>query len=193
MRQKTINIYKFRELSESVKKKVIELNSDINTNFDWWDSTYEDITTLAKLMGIDISKIYFSGFSSQGDGACFEGTYHYEPNAVQAIKDFAPIDSVINMAIRFEAIQSQSHIPYNLTASIKHHGRYYHSGCTSIDVEGDNNPNEVEELQQALRDFMNYIYKRLNEEYDDLTSDQAIIEAIECNEYEFTENGTIHN
>lgn len=38
-------------------------------------------------------KIWFSGFSSQGDGACFEGTYTGTGNALASIKGHAPEDA----------------------------------------------------------------------------------------------------
>jgi hypothetical protein len=46
-----------------------------------------------------------------------------------------------------------------------------------------------EELAEALRAFMKWIYRQLEREYDYLTSDEAIAESIIANEYEFTEEG----
>jgi hypothetical protein len=38
---------------------------------------------------------------------------------------------------------------------------------------------------------MQWLYDRLGEEYEDLTSDECVDENIRCNEYEFYENGKI--
>ena len=42
------------------------------------------------------------------------------------------------------------------------------------------------------RELMSILYKKLNDEYDYLNSSEAIIEHIKSNEYDFTENGTLH-
>jgi hypothetical protein len=38
-------------------------------DYEWYTSVYDDATEIARLMGIEIKDIGFSGFSSQGDGA----------------------------------------------------------------------------------------------------------------------------
>ena len=50
---------------------LIEKNRDINVDHDWWDGVYEDSKEVCAAFGIDIDDISFSGFWSQGDGACF--------------------------------------------------------------------------------------------------------------------------
>jgi len=45
-------VYKFNELSEEGKRKAIERYSDINVDFEWWDSTYDD----AKNIGLEITE-----------------------------------------------------------------------------------------------------------------------------------------
>jgi len=42
MRIKETKLYHFDELSEEAKQKAIEGLSDINTDYEWWESTYED-------------------------------------------------------------------------------------------------------------------------------------------------------
>ena len=44
---------------------------------DWYESTFDDAKAIGALMGMDIDGIYFSGFCSQGDGACFEAGLSY--------------------------------------------------------------------------------------------------------------------
>lgn len=51
MQQKTINIYKFDELSEEVQEKVIQDNYHINVDHEWWEYIYED----AENVGLRIS------------------------------------------------------------------------------------------------------------------------------------------
>lgn len=44
-------------------------------------------------------------------------------------------------------------------------------------------------LTEAFRDLARWLYARLHEEYDYLTSDEAVDEAIVANAYTFTEAG----
>jgi hypothetical protein len=46
-----------------------------------------------------------------------------------------------------------------------------------------------EVVTEALRDLARWLYRKLEAEYDHLTSDEAIEEGIIVNEYTFTEAG----
>jgi hypothetical protein len=189
-------VYKFNELSEEAKEKAIEKLYDINTDYEWYDFTYCDAKEIGAIIGIDINNIYFSGFSFQGDGACFEGSYSYKKGSLKAIKKYAPKDEVLHqIAKNLQAIQSENF--YKLHASIKHSGYYYHENCTNIDVYhcDDIYRNITKEteggIKEALRDFMRWIYSTLEKEYDYLTSKENIIETIKANDYEFTAEGDL--
>ena len=87
---------------------------------------------------------------------------------------------------------------FRLTANVKHRGHYYHENCTIINVSAyDHNDNDLisndqeDALIELLKDFMRWIYRLLEKEYEYLTSREAIIETIEANDYEFDENGNI--
>lgn len=47
-----------------------------------------------------------------------------------------------------------------------------------------------ESLADCLRDFMRWIYRELESEYEYQTSHDAVLESIRANRYQFTENGT---
>ena len=64
-----------------------------------------------------------------------------------------------------------------------------------IDVERDS-PNgqpptagAEDGITDALRDLAHWLYTQLEREYDHLTSDEAVDESIETNEYTFTAEG----
>jgi bacillopeptidase F (M6 metalloprotease family) len=44
-------------------------------------------------------------------------------------------------------------------------------------------------ITQALRDLAHWLYRQLQREYDYLTSNEAVDESIEANEYTFTAEG----
>ncbi|OPY03513.1 MAG: hypothetical protein A4E60_00178 [Syntrophorhabdus sp. PtaB.Bin047] len=194
MRTKTITIYKFDELPEDAQTRAVENLYDVNVDSDYWhEFAIDDAKQIAALMGIEIKNIYFSGFSSQGDGACFEGSYSYQKGSVKAVKEHAPQDEELHRIAQDLADLQRRHF-YRLTAKVKHSGHYYHEYCTSIDVEdnGDGAPETVYDgIAEFLRDFMHWIYRQLEKEHDYMTSDEAIIETIRANEYEFYENGKL--
>ena len=193
MQTHTITTYSFDELNEDAQRRALEKLYDVNIFDDWYDAVYEDAITCGAILGIDIDRIYFSGFSSQGDGACFEGGYTYAKQSVKAIKQHAPLDTELHaIAERLRDIQRPYF--YSLYASVKQRGHYMHEMCTDIEVHNDDcevSDDTEESLKDALRDFMRWIYSSLNDEHDYLTSEEAIIETITANEYEFTELGSL--
>lgn len=189
-------IYTFDELSESAKEKARDWYRVGGFDYEWYDSVYEDAKQCAALIGITIDKIYFSGFSSQGDGACFEGRYSYVKGAAKALKSHAPLDKTLaRIADELQALQRKNF--YRLSAKVKHRGHYYHAHCTDIDVMKEDNNSYVnyadsetdKELCEILRSFMNWIYKQLEKEYEYLNSDESVSETILANEYTFDVNG----
>jgi hypothetical protein len=186
-------VYSYDKLPEDTKQKALENLYDINVDYsDWYD--LEDFIEVGKCLGITVDKVYCSGFSSQGDGACFEGFYQYRKQSVKAIKSFAPQDTELHrIAQGLQDLQRTAF--YQLCASVKHRGHYYHEFCTEITVETQDNgyatADQESELSDLLRDYMRWIYRQLNAEYDYCTSREAIEETIACNSYEFDENGNL--
>jgi len=68
-----VKVYKFNELSDEAKQKAIENLHDLNTSYDWDQFITDDFKEKMNAIGFVVSNTYFSGFWSQGDGACFEG------------------------------------------------------------------------------------------------------------------------
>lgn len=198
-------VYKFDELSERAKEKAREWFREGNLDYDWWEFVYEDAERIAERLGIEFrthevklygggarhdSCIYFRGFYSQGDGACFEGTYSYKKGSVKAIKEYAPQDKTLHsIAEGLYEIQRQHF--YRVTASVKHSGHYCHAYCMDIevDVDGRYDKEASDGVTELLRDFANWIYKQLEAEYDYRMSDEAVDQDIEANDYEFDEDG----
>ena len=187
-------VYKFDELSESAKQKAIEDYRQEGFDYDWYDAVYEDAKQIGKILGIEIDNIYFSGFSNQGDGACFEGKYAYIKGSAKEIKDHAPQDEELHRIAR-ELQKLQKKNFYSLSATVKQSGHYSHEYCTEINVYdnlnsyGDVTIETEKALSELLRDFMRWIYKQLEQDWDYLSSDEQIIETIQANEWEFDENG----
>lgn len=190
-------VYKLQELEGSAREKALDWLREGATQFDWWDHTYEDAKTIGKLMGIEINDISFSGFWSQGDGASFTGHYSYAKGAAAAVREYAPEDKELHRIVdKLQAIQREFF--YQLSAHLTrtmHH--YSHENTVGIEVfrDGDYSDSvsaEIEkELLEVFRDFMRWIYKSLEAEYEYQTSEEQLIEMADANEYEFTATGSI--
>jgi len=161
MRTIKTTVYKFEELSEQGKQKAIEGLSDINTMHDWYDSTYED----AKRVGIKIR-----GFDiDRGAYVQMEIDSHIE-TAQKILTNHGPTSETYKDAKQF---------------------------IEDIDKLVDEEENEefCEKKEEIEDDFA----KRLSEDYLSMlrneykyqSSEEAIIETIEANEYEFTEDGKL--
>ena len=194
MRTVETHVFKFDELSEAAKEKARVWYRSGALDYEWWDCTVEDAKTIGALMGFDIDKVYFSGFCSQGDGACFVGGMEYAKGCAKAVKDYAPQDVELHrIASAWQALQARHF--YKLTARVtKTDHRYSHENTVSFDVyrDGDYAMADAEyAVKEIGRDFMRWIYRQLEKEYEYLNSDESVDETIRANEYEFTENGSI--
>jgi hypothetical protein len=202
MRTELVSIYKFGELSDKAKERARYWYRQGAFDYEWWDSVYDDAAMIAERMGIDLKtepvklmgggtrydpSILFTGFWSQGDGACFEGTYQYRKDSRKLVRGYAPDPKLLQIVDGLYDVQRRNF--YKVTASVKHRGHYYHEMCTEIDVDGCRTDSDIELVKDLLRDFMRWIYRQLEKEYDYLNSDESVDEMIVCNKYEFTEEG----
>lgn len=174
---------------------------DWNTQDDWYDGVYEQFIEEMDSIGISISKMHFSGFWSQGDGACFDGRVSNWPLVLAALAE-ADKDLKCFVDIYDDSI--------DIAFGCMHSGRYYHSRSVSYTLVFDvSNSWDIEsfhlryyfyqalidecnlyldDLQNALEvmftEHMDDLYKNLEQEYDYLTSDEYIMEMIEVCEVE---------
>ncbi|UXT20410.1 antitoxin of toxin-antitoxin stability system [Agrobacterium tumefaciens] len=202
-------VYRLDELSDVAKEKARAWYREGSFDHDWHDAVYEDFQRIAEILGILFKtrtvrltgggsrqqpRIWFRGFCSQGDGACWEGYYAYRKSASAEIRAYAPQDEKLHrVADVLQAIQCRNF--YQLRAEVSHRGHYYHEYCMAISVERasptwqDMTADAEETVIEALRDLARWLYRQLECEYDYLTSDEAVDETITANEYTFTEAG----
>lgn len=196
MRAETVTrtLYQFDELSDRAKEKAREWYRNASEHDEWWDCVTEDATTIGALMGWDIEQVYFSGFWSQGDGACFIGRMGYAKGCAKAVNDYAPQDTELHrIAKEWQALQARHF--YKIDAKVaKTDHRYAHENTVGFDVyrDGADATSELEdEVKEIGRDFMRWAYRQLEKEYEWLNADEQIDESIRANEYEFDESGRI--
>ena len=195
-------IFKYEELDDRAKDKAKDWYRQFvfNEHCDW-EFVLEDAVQAAEILGIGIgrrrgsweSAIYFSGFWSQGDGACFEGSYRYAKGAAKRVREEYPEDKELHrIADELQTIQRRNF--YKLCARMTHSGRYSHSGCMDVSVwHYDDQYRDIgdaeDDIAQLMRDFADWIYGQLEKEYEYQCSDNVVEESIIANEYEFDEYG----
>lgn len=185
-------VYNFDELSDEAKETARSWFREGDDFSFHAENVIDAAKEIAKLMGINIKNIYYTGFYSQGDGACFEGTYIYKAGSIKAVREYAPLDRELHNIV-VDLWKAQRPAFYRLEAHVKHRGHYQHSGCTEIEVYNTEHPHsdvpQEEDIKDALRSFMDWIYSQLDKENDYQNSDEVTDENILANEYTFTESG----
>ncbi len=188
------NVFSFTELSDEAKETAIVANRlmDVDDTF-WSENVIEDAKTIGALAGIEIENVWFSHSYSQGDGACFEGSYSYTIGALKAVKDHAPMDEKLHDIIQtLQDIQRRAF--YRLEATCKQIGHYLHSGCMSVDLtwNKDYSLDIEQDLRDALRLYADWIFSSIVKDYEYFTSDEYIRERLEERDDKFLESGQLY-
>ena len=173
-------LFKFDELSEKVQEKVIEKNWDWNVDcLDWWDGVYKDAATI----GLKITE-FDPGRRQSIDGKLTENLLDccklIRKNHGKDCDTFKTAKQYLTEYIEafkkwFEAEDKEDY--QNMKG--KDWLKEFSYSDDAADVEND--------FRKAL---LGDYYSMLDREYDYLTSREAIIESIKCNEMEFQENGS---
>ena len=182
-----------RTTNSEQREQLMEKHRYINVDDDWCEPIKEAFIEDMERLGIYASSIYFSGFSSQGDGACFTGFLvnsraymeHHHKGQYPMIHKLLEHDGEVY--VRCDA-----------------NGRYCNEYSTSFWVDADTltgmlpQPTKfhetiVEQWQEHLREelyrfeddlieqwrtYMRDLYRKLEAEYNYLISDEAVWETI---------------
>ncbi len=160
MRTQRVKIYKFDELSEEAKKVAINSFRDFNVDHDWWNFTYEDAAQIGlKITEFDIYQ-----------GSCKGEFLEYAHAVAEKIKE--------NHGEQTETYKTAVNYLVKLAEVME---KFKDDDDYELIIE-----TEAEEFLKSL--CKNYL-KILSGEYEYLTGDEAVIESIRSNEYEFTANG----
>jgi hypothetical protein len=197
-------------MTQKYSEGFIDKHRDINVDYDWWDAVYDGFHEICKILGIELDarEPCFSGFWSQGDGASWAGTYRAQglgyaglaplstyDQAPAKMREYAPKDEELHRIADELCLLGRIYGP--VYAKVRRSsGHYVHAMTMQIDswefYDDDGSydiPNEIAEhvdstLLELFRDLAHWLYNRLECEYDHLTSDEAVIEALEANEIE---------
>lgn len=173
MRTIQTTVYTFAELSEQGKDNAVQNLWDINLRHDWWDSMYED----AKNIGVEIGS-----FDLERGAKCKVEVYDYLETANKILKEHGDTCDTHKNAVEF--IKERTELVSR-----------YSDGVNKEIVTEENEydfDTELDELETEYKKSLEEDYLiMLRNEYEYLSSREAIIETIEANEYEFTEDGKL--
>lgn len=198
-------LQKFNSLPARRRDEILDKYRHWNVdNHDWWDCTYDCFKADMAAIGIRVDKMMFSGFWSQGDGACFEGAVEDWPLFLTTLgySDAALIYAAENFDWSFECKHDHhlychhKSVSYggelNLPDSVDDHyfaDRYLEWGpddirtATMMTNTSKYTARDLsEEFITVFENHMLDLYKQLYQEYESLTSDEAVLEALEANE-----------
>lgn len=192
MRTETKEIYTFEELSEKVQQKVIEKNRLINIDDAgyWYMCIFWNWQDRLAEKGFSDAKIWFSGFCSQGDGACFDA------------------DVNLDVFLADNKFRHLRKVKDHIFVSIKKNNfafRYSHEKTRYVDCYIDGPATGatarldalVEKLAETIESerysLSCEIYRDLRDSYNSMISDEAVKERLVENDYEFYEDGKMAN
>ena len=168
MRTISVNLYKYNELSDKAKKVALSDNQNINVEHNWWDMTYDDMTT------VDI-----------------EGkSFNLDRGSECTLAYLDDLDVVADKILEHHGESCHSYKGAKAYKASKAKIDAYR------DNEGDSySADDRDEVNEdTFKDTLEaYYLQYLREEYEYLMSDECIAEHLVSNDYDFTSNGTMYS
>jgi len=176
---KKTKVYPFDELSEEAKETAVEKLWDINVNYEWWNSVYDDAENVGiKIVEFDI-----------GRGNFCRG--HFTNSAEDVAK--AIIANHGDTCETYKTAESFLAEYYEKKAGHE----------TDLDAMSPDETPLHEEFEDTglygdmVNEFQHFILEDyrilLTKEYEYLSSEETIIDTIKTNDYEFTEDGELYS
>ena len=206
------------EAQENALENNRDINVDYD---GWEDGVTEGFKEDMKEIGIDDIEISFSGFYSQGDGASFTSEdidTRKLFNAIGIKSNDALNMEVDDERSRggnkefydlLDTLEDVGHLdrnrikPEEIRVTIERtDSRHVHYNTVRANVEIWDEPDGWEEpygftdelegkVTEYIRGLCKDLYRKLENEYDNLTSDESVKETLMDNDYEFDEEGNI--
>ena len=206
-----VELYTINELPDAAKAKAREeFITDVLNDSAWHEVVYDDLEAIAGTLGITIARtptenerdnpaagqrcIWFKGFSSQGDGACFEGRWTHTPDTGKRIREHAPLDEILHqIADTLATLQTRN--LKELTAVITTEGNDMNDGAMHAEVRRENTRTEdptedaLKTVTEEMRRLARWLYAELEKEWNSASSDGEVDEAIQRERWRFTAAG----
>ena len=168
MRKIEINIFKFNELNEEAKQNAISNLYNINIDYNWWEFIYED----AKNIGLKIT------------------SFNLDRNRHAKGKFILNAPEVAQNILSNHGKECET---YKTAESFLEVWQPIFNAYMDEESEKYESSESEDEMQELEDDFLNSLLDDysiiLQNACDYLQSDESIIDTIEANDYEFTEDG----
>lgn len=169
----------------------------------------DDAERILEMCGFSDVKIMYQGFWSQGDGACFTGSWYANSvNSHAVYQEVGDSPSCLEIKrIAIELMKLRLIVPH-MRAVITHHDNYYHERSVNYEFNWEEDKldqldydspaykkrkaileDHEQEFRELARSAMKWIYKNLEDDYNWRNDDEQVIESILANEYQFTYQG----
>lgn len=206
------------EAQENVLDNNRDINVDYD---GWEDGVTEEFKEDMKEIGIYDIEISFSGFYSQGDGASFtsedidtrelfnaigiqsDDALNMETDDERAKGQNKEFYDLLDTMEDIGQVERNRIKPEGIRVTIERtDNRHVHYNTVRANVEIWDEPDEWEEpygfadkledtITEYIRELCKDLYRKLETEYDLLTSDDSVKETLIDNDYEFDQKGNI--
>lgn len=193
MRTIETEVYEFHELSEKAKENAINyFREDMEIYLDFFN---EDCVEYAKEKGFEDIELQYSLGYCQGDGLSFSA------------KEYTKLEELyleeLGKGKEKTAKLLADNTYFRCTGN---EGRYCFASYSDIDIWIDNYTSSINTDCENINEVVNNVLEELQQKYIDICgvlevlgyddieyqrSDEAIIDTIEANEYEFTKEGKL--
>lgn len=203
---------RFKELPFDIQQKVLnEYREGYELHSEWWSHVYDDFERMAEILGFSLKykskterAVYFHGFSSQGDGASFEGKYKFSYAASSKIRSETDDDDLWKIADELAVIQMKMRLHdfgFDQVEISTRSSTSCHSGNMTVDILWDINWDDLryekmtdeicDEMTEISRRLADWLYKQLQAEHDYQYSDECIINYVNDPDHDYTEAGEL--
>lgn len=184
---------------DEVREKALEMNRFINIgDYAWWESIFENWEFELAEKGFKNASIKFSGFYSQGDGACFDCDDFDMKKLLELVSLSEDKKDLISRMINDDSFFLKMYHANSSNLYCHERTRFLDWG-TEIDNPAFYTTSTISKtidefvlkLEEERIRLCKEIYSDLYNGYKDLISDEAVEDTLLVNEYEFNADGTI--
>jgi len=171
MRQKLVSIYKYDELSDKVKEKVLERHREHNDFPFLSGDLKEELNTLLEEHKIETQQnlnLYYSLSYSQGDGCCFIGDFIWNNYRI--------------------SIKHIGNYYYSGSVNINIDSKFDSEG-EDVEITDEENTTAYNEFKSIYKEICDKVESSGYAIIENENSEEYIKDSIEANEEEFYENG----
>lgn len=196
MEQVSVTLYDFTELPSDVQDKVIENHRGRNVDDQFWhEHILDDWKEKLEALGFNNPDISYTGFWSQGDGACFT----CDSIDLEKYTEYLIMQADSYEQAKWLRVFGLLYDKGLANAKINHVGRYYHEHSMSVEYEVFVQSEAVyqrfnglmDHIEQAIVKISQAIYRELEAEHNYLTEDDAVKDSLMASELQFRDDGRV--